>query len=350
MSARVFSAVCRRVPTHNLSCLFPPMIKQPLTPTLAPCNLKQKGLINDSSMSCRFLCVKMRKYGVPYKGSKSKLAEWIVNILPPENTLVDLFAGGCAVTHAAIVSGKWKNVVCNDKDPRGIRLFIDSIHGKYTVKNCPEWVSREEFEEKKDEDPYIAICWSFGNNMQGYLYGRNVEDYKHSLWDLCHAQTERERHLTYKRCIRELQAIVRNRYLNDKHYGDCQSFESLQRLEALERLQSFEALERLQSFEADYKDVDIPKHSVIYCDVPYANTSGYKYGIDQTEFINWCNRQRVPVYVSSYIMDGLHLIAEHEHRSIYSQKANNKVTERIYGNDLAFDISGNMLKKNGGGN
>ena len=104
-------------------------------------------------MSCRFLCVKMRKYGVPYKGSKSKLAEWIVNILPPENTLVDLFAGGCAVTHAAIVSGKWKNVVCNDKDPRGIRLFIDSIHGKYTVKNCPEWVSREEFEEKKRRGP-----------------------------------------------------------------------------------------------------------------------------------------------------------------------------------------------------
>ena len=51
----------------------------------------------------------MRKYGVPYKGSKSKLAEWIVDILPPENTLVDLFAGGCAVTHAAIVSDKWEN-------------------------------------------------------------------------------------------------------------------------------------------------------------------------------------------------------------------------------------------------
>lgn len=48
-----------------------------------------------------FLCFericKMR-YGVPYRGSKNKIADWVVDHLPDGKTLVDLFAGGCAVT------------------------------------------------------------------------------------------------------------------------------------------------------------------------------------------------------------------------------------------------------------
>lgn len=79
----------------------------------------------------------MRKYGVPYKGSKSKLADWIIDLLPPADTLVDLFAGGCAITHAGLLSDKWKHIICNDADPRGMQLFLDSIHGKYTVENHP---------------------------------------------------------------------------------------------------------------------------------------------------------------------------------------------------------------------
>lgn len=33
-------------------------------------------------------------------GSKSKIAADIVATLPPADTFVDLFAGGCAITHA----------------------------------------------------------------------------------------------------------------------------------------------------------------------------------------------------------------------------------------------------------
>ncbi|MBQ2336255.1 MAG: DNA adenine methylase, partial [Victivallales bacterium] len=39
-------------------------------------------------------------YGLPYMGSKSDIAKQIVDILPAADTLVDLFAGGCAITHA----------------------------------------------------------------------------------------------------------------------------------------------------------------------------------------------------------------------------------------------------------
>lgn len=34
------------------------------------------------------------RYGLPYKGSKNSIAEWIVDELPPAETFVDLFCGG----------------------------------------------------------------------------------------------------------------------------------------------------------------------------------------------------------------------------------------------------------------
>ena len=57
------------------------------------------------------------QYGLPYKGSKSKIANEIIDFLPPAKVLYDLFAGGCAITHAAILSGKWGKVVANDIGP-----------------------------------------------------------------------------------------------------------------------------------------------------------------------------------------------------------------------------------------
>ena len=38
----------------------------------------------------------MKKYGLPYIGSKSAIADWVIDHLPPGGTLVDLFCGGCA--------------------------------------------------------------------------------------------------------------------------------------------------------------------------------------------------------------------------------------------------------------
>lgn len=48
-----------------------------------------------------------KRYGVPYKGSKNAIARDIVNFLPEDDVLVDICAGGCAITHAAMESGKW---------------------------------------------------------------------------------------------------------------------------------------------------------------------------------------------------------------------------------------------------
>lgn len=56
----------------------------------------------------------MSRLGVPYQGSKNFIAQQIVDFLPRAETFVDLFAGGCAVTHAAILSGKFSNFIAND--------------------------------------------------------------------------------------------------------------------------------------------------------------------------------------------------------------------------------------------
>ena len=120
-----------------------------------------------------------KRYGVPYMGSKNDIAEQIINIVPQARNFYDLFAGGCAVTHAAMLSGKFRNFIANDLQGMGVQLFADSIDGKYANEN--RWISRDDFVSKKDTDPYIAICWSFGNNMQTYMYSVEIEELKHAL-------------------------------------------------------------------------------------------------------------------------------------------------------------------------
>lgn len=63
------------------------------------------------------------RYGLPYKGSKNSIAEWIVDNLPPADTFVDLFFGGGAVTHRAMLTGKYKHFIINDIDDRLPRLY-----------------------------------------------------------------------------------------------------------------------------------------------------------------------------------------------------------------------------------
>ena len=118
------------------------------------------------------------RYGVPYQGSKNKIAGWVIDNLPEDEILVDLFAGGCAVTHAAMLSGKWDRIVANDIGDAP-ELFCDAIDGKYADEK--RWISREDFQNLKDTDPYVSLCWSFGNNRTDYLYAQEIEPWKKAL-------------------------------------------------------------------------------------------------------------------------------------------------------------------------
>lgn len=119
------------------------------------------------------------KYGLPYKGSKNKLAERIVRLLPKRTHLVDLFCGGCAVSHAALLMGKYEHIHINDINWMCPTLFIDASNGKYNNEN--RWISREDFFRLKDTDPYVAVVWSFGNNLRDYLYSKEIEPLKKAI-------------------------------------------------------------------------------------------------------------------------------------------------------------------------
>ena len=64
------------------------------------------------------------------KGSKNAIAEWVVDRLPEAENFYDLFCGGCAVTHAAMMTKKYKNFLINDIEGLIVKLFADGIAGK----------------------------------------------------------------------------------------------------------------------------------------------------------------------------------------------------------------------------
>ena len=118
-------------------------------------------------------------YRLPYKGSKTKLAERIIDLMPRAEHLYDLFAGGCAVAHCALVKSKYRHIHVNDINPMMPQAFVKALQGGFDDED--RWISREDFFRLKDTDPYAALCFSFGSDMRTYIYGKDKEEYKKAL-------------------------------------------------------------------------------------------------------------------------------------------------------------------------
>lgn len=323
------------------------------------------------------------KYGIPYMGSKNAVAEWVIQHLPRKKHLYDLFAGGCAITHCALLSGKFDSIFANDITDVPY-LFRDAVHGKY--KGEDRWISRSDFENLKDEDIYIRVCWSFGNNQKRYIYASEVEEYKkalhyaivyrdYSLLDLYDERLKRiidapdihTRRLNCKKDYGMLLHIIDgacllkdlpyaytpkfkptnsvapleqiNKFLKQEMKGNkemvrLQRYEQLESLERLERLQCLEGIDTkniLTFSQNDYRDVEILSSSTIYCDIPYRATMGYMSAFDYEAFYDWCRKQVEPVIISEYNMpDDFICIAEKQHQNLYNNNANTTITERLF--------------------
>lgn len=120
-----------------------------------------------------------KRYGVPYKGSKNAIAKKIVDLLPEGRRLVEPFAGGCAVTHCAMTMDRYPAYLVNDVDWRPVTLFKNALEGGYRDED--RWISREDFFRLKDSDPFVAACFSFGNNYKAYMYNPQLEPYKRAI-------------------------------------------------------------------------------------------------------------------------------------------------------------------------
>ena len=245
------------------------------------------------------------RYGLPYKGSKSRIVDELLTVMPPAEHFYDLFCGGCAVAHAAMLSGKWGTVHINDINPMMPEAFVKAINGGFDGED--RWISHEDFFRLRDTDPYASICFSFGNDLKSYCYARELEPYKKAMhyavffddWSLfrelcpeiCDCCKERVspvadrtgRRITLANAIRESAPGQGNPLYEAKQ-------------------KHLEPLERLQQTSSDYREMRFEPGSVIYCDIPYIGTNSYKSGFDHEAFYDWAEKQEHPVFISSYEM------------------------------------------------
>ena len=285
---------------------------------------------------------------MPYMGSKNLIAEWVVSQLRVADNLYDMFAGGCAITHRAMMTKKYKHYHINDVDGGITQLFLDAIAGKFA--NETRWIDRETFFERMDVEPYIKCCWSFGSDGRTYMYGRDIEDYKKALHYAVVFGDYEPMLQGYGIDLSEIGRIkdVRRRRIaagkvisisdKDKVRSEC----SLNHLENLERLQGLQELIALQQYcngdaitryNASYEDIEIKPNSMIYCDPPYYNTEGYNnMTFDHERFYEWCERQIEPIMISEYWMpeDRFVSIASRTKQCTLSATTNSKVIENLY--------------------
>ena len=121
----------------------------------------------------------IRKYGAAYQGSKSKIADEIISLLPARKYFIDAFSGGGALAHCALESGKFEHIIANDLQTKDILeahfLWKPEQHLEFQKK----WVTKEEFEQT--DNLYIKTCWSFSNNRKAYIYSKACYEYKRLL-------------------------------------------------------------------------------------------------------------------------------------------------------------------------
>lgn len=243
-----------------------------------------------------------RNWGIPWLGSKSRFAGFVVDALPAAGTLVDLFAGGCAVTHAAMESGKFGRVIANDLGP-GPGLFLEALEGGF--EGYSDVPTREEF--RASDDPAVKLLNSFSCDQVSYRWRAELEDVKVASNEMLMLPSLHERRMAYRRFVRALM-----RYLEGKEPDALMQIMEPETAVQTERMQSLESLAgcrcELEVTRSDYRDVDVPADATVYADPPYrgAGDPGETYetesvgAFDFGAFDEWLAEVGFPVVVSEY--------------------------------------------------
>lgn len=334
----------------------------------------------------------MASYGLPYTGSKNRLAEKIICHLPEADTLVDVFFGGGAITHCAMVHNKFKNYIANDIRTTP-QFFKECIEGKHS--NDLRWISSDDFAKSSRDDWFVRLIWSFSNSCNTYIYGKKIEAYKKafhyaicfddfSLLEelycdfICNKVKEHlkgipveywnDRRLAAMRAVKELIALRPNELTRNSF--DCsadtgsniqQHLERVYRIDTLMRVSRINHLERLSRcsnlnvsinnldcYNLDYHlltDI-IPDNPVIYLDPPYKGTFDYSDGssrgrklntchFNTEEFLDWAYEigRKYPTFISEYnIEDDRFMLVDEWGRFCSASGAGKRrhVSEKLY--------------------
>ena len=201
-----------------------------------------------------------------YIGGKSRIAKEILPIILSDRKegqyFVEPFCGGCNVT--SNVSG---NRIANDYNEYLIAMFVGLLSGE----NYPEQIERNLYND-------VRVCYRSGSDK----YSRGFIGWVGFM-------------ATY----------------GGKFFGGYSGADVISEgkprdyiAEAVRNItRQVPKLQGVTFCAGDYKTLQIPGKSIIYCDPPYANATRYAKGVSHDEFWQWC-RDRVyeghRVYISEY--------------------------------------------------
>jgi len=192
-----------------------------------------------------------------YLGSKRRIANKIINYIElersPESCWVEPFAGSCSI----LAKAKGKRIG-SDINKELISMFKALQAGWIP----PAEITEEEYNNIKNNrsgfpDHLVAFV-GFGCSFGGKYFAG-------------YARNKRGRNYASK------------------------SRNSL--------LRRIKLLLNVELYHCQYYDLNIPSKSVIYCDPPYRNTTGYGLDFNHDEFYQWCEDQVKKghkVYISEY--------------------------------------------------
>lgn len=266
-------------------------------------------------------------YGLPYCGSKSRIADKILDVLPAGNRFVDLFGGGFAMSHAALK--RYPRVWYNDGDPVCVEYVRGALSGAY--RGTPRWVSREKFAELKDRDPVVRYCWSFGNRGGEYCFAREIEELKHAAFNWVTLGQPFSRVGVDLSGAPPVGDWVARYAFWQARVGDAVKLQPASALKRLQLLEPLARLKRLQITCADYRDYAYSEGDVVYLDPPYQDTREYaKSGFNHAEFWHWA--ATFPCFISSYeAPPEFKTIACFPVRSLYSASGNSEMRyEKVF--------------------
>ena len=226
----------------------------------------------------------MQYFGGKHRISK-QLSQYLNSQLKDNQPFVDLFCGSCNVI-SKIDDNRIR--IANDKHKYLIAMWKALQDGWLP----PDKISREEYvfiRDNKDDSPYLAgfvgfACSFAGRWFEGYAYNSKGHNY----------------------CLSSKRSCI-NKLSN---------------------------LNNVEFYNLNYDKVNIPKGSLVYCDIPYKGSKPYckkEVGIfDHYEFYQWVrdNSSTYDIYISEYkenVPEDFEIVWEMESRKIIRNAENEAV-------------------------
>jgi DNA adenine methylase len=226
-----------------------------------------------------------------YMGGKNQIAEELLQIMLQGRTgpYVEPFAGGMNVI--CKVTGEPR--IASDINPYLIAMWEEVLKGW-----VPSFIEEEEYyhiRENKDQYPKWLVGWAgFGCSFQTKF----LDSYAGKEW-----------------------------YPS----GSRRNYQE-QRWKNIEP--QIEPMKGVILKCSDYRDLEIPDHSIIYCDPPYQYTEQYSFKINYDEFWSWVRTQVSKghkVYISEiYAPSDFRCIWERQFNPTMGNKRNITHTEKLF--------------------